>query len=194
MRNSGAVQQMASQNTRSDPMSTPMGDGSSPPTLSNTAPFLPYHDLRQWLEEAKKLGEVREVGGLSYQQDIGMVAEMSAHAENAPCFVFEDVPGTLEGSRLLVNFFAGKRKNMTLGFPAELSKARSQRRLPRQPRRHGQAHSAEIRRDRPGDAERHDRRGNRRHEISSASMAPAGRRPLYWDNSRCIQHPLARSR
>jgi 4-hydroxy-3-polyprenylbenzoate decarboxylase len=32
------------------------------------------------------------------------------------------VPGTLKGSRLLVNFFAGKRKNMTLGFSTELSK------------------------------------------------------------------------
>ncbi len=83
---------------------------------------MPYHDLRQWLEEAKKLGEVKEVGGLSYQRDIGMVAEMSAHADDAPCFVFKDVPGTLKGSRLLVNFFAGKRKAMTLGFSTELSK------------------------------------------------------------------------
>ena len=38
-----------------DPMSTPLGDGTSSATGSNTAPFLPYHDLRQWLEEAKKL-------------------------------------------------------------------------------------------------------------------------------------------
>ena len=107
---------MAEQNFMSDPMSTPVGEG------SNTAPYLPYHDLRQWLEEAKKFGEVKEVGGLSYQRDIGMVAEMSAHADDAPCFVFEDVPGTLQGSRLMVNFFAGKRKNMTLGFSTELSK------------------------------------------------------------------------
>ena len=105
-----------------DPMSTPIGDGTASAAGSNAAPFLPYHDLRQWLEEAKKLGEVRNIGGLTYQQDIGMVAEMSAHADDAPCFVFDDVPGTLKGSRLLVNFFAGKRKNMTLGFSTELSK------------------------------------------------------------------------
>ena len=61
---------------------------------SNTAPHLPYHDLRQWLDEAHKLGEVREVGRPVVAGDIGMVAEMSAHAEDAPCFVFEDVPGT----------------------------------------------------------------------------------------------------
>jgi 4-hydroxy-3-polyprenylbenzoate decarboxylase len=113
---------MAEQNVMPDPMSTPIGGETSAPLGSNAAPFLPYHDLRQWLEDAKKLGEVKEVSGLSYQQDIGMVAEMSAHADDAPCFVFENVPGTLKGSRLLVNFFAGKRKNMTLGFSTELSK------------------------------------------------------------------------
>ena len=51
---------MADQNFMPDPMSTPIGDGTAS-IGSNTAPLLPYHDLRQWLEEAKKLGEVREV-------------------------------------------------------------------------------------------------------------------------------------
>ena len=44
------------------------------------------------------------------------------HDDAAPCFVFDEVPGTIEGSRVLVNFFGGKRKNMTLGFPTDLSK------------------------------------------------------------------------
>src|SRR5262245_23875955 len=86
---------------------------------SNSAPHLAYHDLRAWIEEARKLGEIREVKGLSWQSDIGTVSEMAAHGNDAPCFIFEDVPGTIPGSRILVNFFAGKRKNMTLGFPVE---------------------------------------------------------------------------
>lgn len=117
---------MNQQTAMPDPMSTPLGDqGAVQRTAAigeNAAPFLPYHDLRQWLEEARKLGEVKEVSGLSYQRDIGMVAEMSAHDDDAPCFLFTDVPGTLPGSRLMVNFFAGKRRAMTLGFPSELSK------------------------------------------------------------------------
>jgi hypothetical protein len=48
-----------------DPMSTPLGDGTASAAGSNTAPFLPYHDLRQWLEEAKKLGEVREIASIT---------------------------------------------------------------------------------------------------------------------------------
>jgi 4-hydroxy-3-polyprenylbenzoate decarboxylase len=114
---------MAKQDAQPDGMSTPLGGGGGVAGIgSNTAPHLAYHDLRKWLEEAQKLGEVKTVKGLSWQRDIGMVSELAAHTDNAPCFVFEDVPGTLPGSRLLINFFDGKRKNMTLGFPTDLNK------------------------------------------------------------------------
>jgi UbiD family decarboxylase len=108
-----------------DPMSSPIGAAATArdeTARSNVEPRLAYDDLRQWLEEARRLGEVTEVSGLNWQQDIGMVAGVAFHDDAAPCFVFNDVPGTIEGSRVLVNFFGGKRKNMTLGFPTELSK------------------------------------------------------------------------
>ena len=47
---------------------------------------------------------------------------MALHDDDAACFIFEEVPGTIKGSRMLVNFFGGKRKNMTLGFPTDLNK------------------------------------------------------------------------
>ena len=81
-----------------------------------------YEDLRDWLAEACKLGEVKPVSGLSWQEDIGMIAGMAFHDDASPCFVFDNVPDTVIGSRVLVNFFGGRRKNMTLGFPAELNK------------------------------------------------------------------------
>src|SRR5260370_1371707 len=106
-----------------DPMSTAIGAPVANATArSNLEPRLCYDDLRQWLEEARKLGEVKELSGLTWQQDIGMVASTAAHDDGAPCFVFEEVPGTIKGSRVLVNFFGGKRKNMTLGFATDLSK------------------------------------------------------------------------
>ena len=83
---------------------------------------IPYQDLRGWLAEAERLGEVRKVQGASWQRDIGMAAEVVLHDDKAPCVVFEDVPGSIKGSRVLVNFFAAKRMNMTLGFGPELSK------------------------------------------------------------------------
>src|SRR6202163_451602 len=107
-------------------MSNPIGGGGAPAAgaapRSNVDPRIAYDDLRQWIEEARRLGEIKEVKGLSWQSDIGMVAEMALHDDGAACFIFEDVPGTIPGSRVLVNFFGGKRKHMTLGFPTDLSK------------------------------------------------------------------------
>ena len=115
---------VAKQDSQSDPMAAQIGGGGTAAAGvgSNSAPHLAYHDLRKWLEEAQKLGEVKEVNGLSWERDIGMVSEMAASTDNAPCFVCADAPGTIKGSRLLLNFFDGRRKNMTLGFPTEMSK------------------------------------------------------------------------
>jgi hypothetical protein len=89
---------------------------------SNVAVRIAYDDLRGWIDQARRFGEVKEVSGLTWEQDIGIVSEIALHDDSAPCFIFNDIPGTIPGSRVLVNFFGGKRKNMTLGFPTELSK------------------------------------------------------------------------
>ncbi len=106
-----------------DDMGNPIGGAAAAaaPQIHNEA-RIPYEDLREWLAEADKLGEVKYVKGASWERDIGMASEVVNHDAKAPCVVFEDVPGAIPGSRVLVNFFSGKRMNMTLGFPSELSK------------------------------------------------------------------------
>lgn len=94
-------------------MTTPSG---------NTAAAIPYDDLREWLSYAERLGEVRTVRGANVEEDIGLAAEAVLRAENGPCVVFEDIQGCPKGFRLLLNVFAGKRRNMTLGLPEELTK------------------------------------------------------------------------
>jgi 4-hydroxy-3-polyprenylbenzoate decarboxylase len=96
----------------------PQGAANKPQVVADLA----YTDLREWIEEARKLGEVREVKGLNWQEEIGMASEVILHDESAPAVLFEDVPGTLPGSRVLVNFFGGLRQRMTLGFPTHLNK------------------------------------------------------------------------
>ena len=71
---------------------------------------------------ADRLGEVRHVKGATWQEDIGLAAEAILRAENGPCVVFDEVPGCPKGFRLLLNMFAGTRRNMTLGFPDHLTK------------------------------------------------------------------------
>jgi len=89
---------------------------------SNFTPGIAYDDLREWLALAEQLGEVRTVRGASWQEDIGLAAEAVLRAENGPCVVFEDIPGCPKGYRLLLNVFAGRRRNMTFGFPDDLTK------------------------------------------------------------------------
>ena len=74
-------------------------DVSANPASADRAPQIAYTDLRQWIEEARKLGEVRSVKGLSWQRDIGAASEVILHDENAPCVIFEDIPGSLPGSK-----------------------------------------------------------------------------------------------
>jgi 4-hydroxy-3-polyprenylbenzoate decarboxylase len=89
---------------------------------SNFTAGIAYDDLREWLAYAERLGEVRTVKGANWQEDIGLAAEAILRAENGPCVVFEDIAGSPKGFRVLLNMFAGKRRNMTLGFPEHLSK------------------------------------------------------------------------
>jgi len=90
---------------------------------SNFTAGIAYEDLREWLSYAERLGEVRIVRGASWQEDIGLAAEAVLRAENGPCVVFEDIAGCPAGFRVLMNVFAGTRRNMTLGFPDHLTKA-----------------------------------------------------------------------
>ncbi len=83
---------------------------------SNAAFRLPYEDLREWIAEADRLGEMRIVKGASWQKEIGMAATLVSHPEDAPALLFDEVPGCQKGFRVPTNIFAGKRKNMSLGF------------------------------------------------------------------------------
>ena len=91
--------------------------------VSNVKAHIAYDDLREWLARAELLGEVRRVQGASWQEDIGLAAEAILREENGPCVVFDEVPGSPKGFRVLLNMFAGVRRNMTLGFPDHLTKA-----------------------------------------------------------------------
>ncbi len=81
-----------------------------------------YRNIREWIKSADRLGEVRYVSGASWEEDIGLATELLQHDDKAPCALFDDIPGYPKGFRVLVNFFGGKRQNMTLGFPDDYSK------------------------------------------------------------------------
>mgnify|MGYP001367091488 CR=1 FL=1 len=88
----------------------------------NLRHLLVYEDLRDWIAQADRLGELREVNGANWEQDIGLACTVVKYDENSPVLLFDNIPGVKPGFRVLANFFGGTRKNMTLGFPENLSK------------------------------------------------------------------------
>src|SRR3972149_2341050 len=89
---------------------------------SQIQPQLRYGDLREWMREAERLGELRTVLGAPWQEEIGLAADVVIPVDEGPAVVFDEGPGCPKGFRVLINVFAGKRRNMTLGFPEHLTK------------------------------------------------------------------------
>ena len=89
---------------------------------SKIQPHIAFTDLREWISEAEKLGEVKTVPGASWQEEIGLAADVVIPPDDGPAVIFDEVPGCKKGFRVLVNVFAGKRRAMTLGFPQGLTK------------------------------------------------------------------------
>jgi 4-hydroxy-3-polyprenylbenzoate decarboxylase len=99
-----------------------LNTGEHVPENKNIPASFVYEDLRSWLAEVERMDELARVEGASWEEDIGMAAEVVNHSETAPAVLFDSIPGCDKGYRVLVNFFGGDRTRMTLGFPKELSK------------------------------------------------------------------------
>jgi UbiD family decarboxylase len=82
-----------------------------------------YSDLRDWIERARAMGEVRDVTGASWEEDIGHVSEMLHHTDDAPVALFDEIPGYPKGHRILVNANATRRRvALTLGLPLDIER------------------------------------------------------------------------
>jgi 4-hydroxy-3-polyprenylbenzoate decarboxylase len=100
-----------------------MADARAEPVTShNLQHGFGYQDLREWMTEADRLGELRTVTGASWQQDIGLACTLMKYSDDNPALLFDEIPGHKKGFRVLAGIFGGKRKNMTLGFPVTLDK------------------------------------------------------------------------
>ena len=58
----------------------------------NLRHLLVYEDLRDWISEADRLGELREVRGASWEQDIGLACTGVKYDENSPVLLFVIIP------------------------------------------------------------------------------------------------------
>ncbi len=72
-----------------------------------------YDDLRGWIDEARALGQLRDIAGAHLDDDIGRITEMFHHTDDAPAGLFDDIPGFPSGHRILVNA-SGTRQRLAL--------------------------------------------------------------------------------
>lgn len=73
-------------------------------------------DLRQWIDEVDKLGELKRLNGAHWHHEIGAITELAHRRENSPAVLFDDIPGHESGYRLLVNSMGSLRRlALTIG-------------------------------------------------------------------------------
>ncbi|HWP57794.1 MAG TPA: UbiD family decarboxylase [Candidatus Acidoferrales bacterium] len=79
-------------------------------------------DLRTWLGEVDRLGQLENVSGVHWDLEIGGLSELVLEKLPAPpALLFDDIPGYPRGWRVLVNMLETvERTALTLGLPADL--------------------------------------------------------------------------
>ena len=58
-------------------------------------------DLRLWLAEAQKLGEVRDVKGADWNLELGAISELNVKKDAPPALLFDEIKGYPKGYRVL---------------------------------------------------------------------------------------------
>lgn len=81
-------------------------------------------DLRDWIERAAEIGQLRTISGAHLEDDIAPITEIAERSMVGPAVLFDEIPGFDPGQRILVNPISSlDRVAMTVGFPVGLTKA-----------------------------------------------------------------------
>ena len=81
-----------------------------------------YGDLRGWIEQVDKFGELLRVSRAHWDTEMGAITHMLTEKSrgNAPAILFDEIPGYPKGYRTLYGHFSSVRRvALTLGLPLE---------------------------------------------------------------------------
>lgn len=79
-----------------------------------------WRDAREWIEQVRAAGELREVSGASWESDIGEITALLDSEDGSPAVLFDDVPGYPHGRRVIVNCNGTpERQAITLGLAGD---------------------------------------------------------------------------
>ena len=76
-------------------------------------------DLRSWISQMQKIGEVITVKGAEREAEIGGIVDIAMRKMGRPAVLFEDIPNCGRGFRVIANLFTSvKRIAVSVGLPA----------------------------------------------------------------------------
>ncbi len=66
------------------------------------------HDLRAWLNEVEKIGQLHRIEGIPWDKDMGGLVEMILErSKHAPAMLFEKIPDARQDMRILCSQIDG---------------------------------------------------------------------------------------
>ncbi|MFB0508152.1 MAG: UbiD family decarboxylase domain-containing protein, partial [Thermodesulfobacteriota bacterium] len=83
--------------------------------------MIEYKDLREWIDKAKDIDELKVIEGVDPNLEVGTIVQINAKNEG-PALLFRKLKGHGEGLRILTNSMANIRTvNLVFGLPIENS-------------------------------------------------------------------------
>jgi UbiD family decarboxylase len=77
-------------------------------------------DLRMWLAEMEKAGEIAHIRGADREREIGAIVDIYQRRIGNRAVLFDEIPGYPKGYRVLANILTSIRRiNLTMGNPAD---------------------------------------------------------------------------
>ena len=81
---------------------------------------MPFNDLREFIDAAQKLGQVKEIHGAHWNLEIGALTEMFAFKEPSPMVLFDQIPDYPANFRVVSNIVSNPvRSGLTVGMAAD---------------------------------------------------------------------------
>ena len=81
---------------------------------------MPFNDLREFIDAARALGQVKEIHGAHWNLEIGALTELFAFKEPSPLVLFDRIPDHNPNFRVAANLInTPARSGLTVGMPAD---------------------------------------------------------------------------
>ena len=81
-------------------------------------------DLREWIAQIERLGELQHVSGAHWDLEIGTISEINYRRKPPAALLFDDIVGYPKGYRVLTGALSNARRmGVTLGLGADLDNA-----------------------------------------------------------------------